>query len=578
LFIYHPDVLYGEDSAVAHTVLQAIYDGPIDLLDYNVEPVILSELPTLENGGVTLQSVTLGENEVFFNPVTLQPENLRIGDRFLPSGCNQPDCLETYSGGEVQMDEMVVEFTLREGVSWSDGQPVTASDSLYSFELDRSGELPTTKFMVDRTAEYRVMDERTVRWVGIPGYMDSDYRTNFWSPLPEHILGAYQLDELTDLDLANRLPIGWGPYAITGWGNRELTLVPNELYVSSGGVAPAFDQLIFRFIDEVSDAAIQQVLTDECDLVDETLLNPGDLDTAHDLQREGRLQVWSHPDAQLVRLDFNVAPELNSRPAFFQDVRTRKALAQCIDRAEIQSIMNGESGALPSTYINVEHPAALDDLEPLSYDPEAGKALLKQVGWVLDEDGPDSPRVAYGVPGIRTATPFSVALLAPDRAEFLEVAAVVEAGLEECGVDVQVQNIPPGLLSEPWPDGPVFGRQFDLVIWSWPEWISPLCEMFASWEIPSSGQPFGINATGYASEEYDAACQQLFVSISGMPGYREALEETQRLFAKDLPAVALYQPLRWTVSDSETCGIDIDGVATSILWNIEMLDSGDSCP
>jgi hypothetical protein len=63
-----------------------------------------------------------------------------------------------------------------------------------------------------------------------------------------------------------------------------------------------------------------------------------------------------------------------------------------------------------------------------------------------------------------------------------------------------------------------------------------------------------------------------------MSGYQEAMMETQRLFNEDLPAIPLYQPLRWVVSDTETCGLSIDGVASSTLWNIEVLDSGESCP
>jgi hypothetical protein len=63
-----------------------------------------------------------------------------------------------------------------------------------------------------------------------------------------------------------------------------------------------------------------------------------------------------------------------------------------------------------------------------------------------------------------------------------------------------------------------------------------------------------------------------------MPGYQEALLETQQIFNQDLPALPLYQPLRWVLSDSETCGLSVDSIATSALWNLEVLDSGDSCP
>ena len=578
LFIYHPDVLYGQGSPAAHAVLQALYDGPIDLIDYRAEAVILEDLPTIENGGVSLQAVTVGENEVFFNPLALQPENLRTGDRYLPSGCHSPECLETYTGGEVQMDQLVVEFTLQEGIVWSDGESLKASDSRFSFVLDRSGELPTTKFLVDRTSDYRVMDERSVRWVGIPGFMDGDYMTNFWTPLPEHLLGAIPPADLLAAEAVNRSPLGWGPYVISSWTNGDLALIPNQRYEGYENNSPPFDNLIFRFISERGDAAIQQILTDECDVVDESLLDQADLSSARSLMDEGRLALWSVSDAAVVRLDFNLATVESGRPAYFQDLRTRQAVAQCIDRAEIQSILTGEEGALPSTYFNPEHPAFSSELELVTYDPETGKALLDEIGWVLDEDNPDAPRVAFGVPGVRMATPLSLRLLSADSEAMLAVASMIKDDLEACGIEVELNSLPEQELAQPWPDGPVFGRRFDLVVWSWPEWISPLCEMFASWEIPSNTQPYGINATGYQSSAYDAACQRLFLSVPGMPGYQKALVETQQIFNQDLPALPLYQPLRWVLSDSETCGLSVDSIATSALWNLEVLDSGDSCP
>ncbi|MDF1499027.1 MAG: ABC transporter substrate-binding protein [Anaerolineales bacterium] len=579
LFIYHPDVLYGEASAEAHTVLQAIYDGPVDLRGYEVQPVLLEDLPTLENGGVTLQPVTIGENEVFFNPITLQPENLRIGDRYLPQGCQAPDCLATYTGGDVQMDQMIVEFTIREGVEWSDGQPLTASDSYFSYKLDRHGELPTTKFLVDRTADYDVMDGRRVRWVGIPGYMDSDYKTNFWSPLPEHMFDGIQPGELVDVETINRAPLGWGPYVIEAWEPGSIRLIPNDRYQSDRAGEPAFERLTFRFLDQGGDGALQQILTDECDIVDESLLGRIDLPSAQDLEAEGRVKLWSAPDSEIVRLDFNLAPLDPSHPAFFQDLRTRQAVSYCIDRSKLQSAVGYTSAGLPTTYINNEHPDHISADVPLpAFDPVAGEALLEQIGWVLDEDNPESPRVAFGVPGVRMATPFAISLLAADTDEILEAAALVEADLEACGLAVEVRGVPTGELGAPWPEGPVFGRAFDLVIWSWPEWVSPLCEMFAGWEIPGSAQPYGVNATGYRSDAYDAACKRLFLTVPGMVGYQEAVAETQQIFNQDLPALPLFQGERWVAADREVCGLAPDGLVTSMLWNLEVLDSGDSCP
>ncbi|MFA9402913.1 MAG: hypothetical protein ACERKY_07580, partial [Anaerolineales bacterium] len=73
LFIYGDAYLYGETGGEARAVLEALYDGPIDIVDYQAFPVILGELPSFETGGARLEEVTLAEYEVYLNPETLQP-------------------------------------------------------------------------------------------------------------------------------------------------------------------------------------------------------------------------------------------------------------------------------------------------------------------------------------------------------------------------------------------------------------------------------------------------------------------------------------------------------------------------
>lgn len=578
LFIYHPDVQSGESSAEARTILQAVYDGPIDLVGYQPQAVILESLPTISNGGATIRTSTIAENEVYFNPEALQPRNLHIGDPYLPQGCNAPECIRTYTGGDVEMDQLVVQFTLLDGLTWSDGQPLTAADSRFSYLLDRRGDLPTTKFLVDRTVAYDVQDERTVEWVGIPGFMDSDFQTNFWTPLPEHLMGELTGSELLESETVNRFPIGWGAYLIADWQPGEMTLQPNPNYAFNEANEPNLDRLIFRFIKEQGDGALQQIQTDECDLVDESLLAPADYRTAADLQERGDMKVWSSPDGRMIRLDFILDTVGRGRLDYFSDSDMRKTVARCIDRSAIQSVFGVEGDPLPATYHAGGSRFSSPELDSIQFEPEEAQARLDEIGWVLDNDHPESPRVAFGVPGVSTGTPFAVSLVTAQTDEFIMIAELIADDLEACGLSVEVTAVPADELGAPWPDGIAFGRGHDLVLWAWPEWITPLCEMFASWEIPTSAQPYGVNASGYRSVEYDAACKQLLLSIPGMQVFEEASLTTQRLFNSDLPAVPLFRPRRWAASEIELCGLSPDSLATSLLWNVEMLDSGDACP
>ncbi|NJN43768.1 MAG: hypothetical protein HC806_02850 [Anaerolineae bacterium] len=181
--------IYGNDSGKSkNNILNAIYDGPIDTLSYSHVHIILEDLPSFQNGDVRSESVTVNPGDPIVNSsgmvTTLSP-----GVQFYPAGCNDQDCMATYLEGQtrITMNQMEVTFTLLPGLLWSDGTPLRASDSVYSFELASASELPTEKQVIDRTSSYRAVDGQTVRWTGLPGYKDANFASNFWTPLPEHL-------------------------------------------------------------------------------------------------------------------------------------------------------------------------------------------------------------------------------------------------------------------------------------------------------------------------------------------------------------------------------------------------------
>lgn len=574
LYIYNEAYLYGDTGDEANSVLQALYDGPFELLQEEIRPVILEEIPTL-GAGVLFEPVEVGEFEVYLNPVTLQAENLRLGDPYLPGGCRSPECIETYQGGTVAMERMIVEFRLREGVTWSDGQPLTAADSVFSYTLDRAADTPTTKYLVDRTTSYEALDERSVRWTGIPGFTDLEYQTIFWNPIPGHRYEGLTAADLQQLEEANRAPLGWGPYVIENWvaGDRiELTRNPN--YFRAGEGLPYFDQLIFRFLGSDPRSALQQLLTMECDVLDESLLPREIWPTLLEYQTDGQLQLFATPAAEILRLDFNTVPLGRAGEAFFQTAEARQAVAACIDRERLVEIYAGSLGLVPESFHAGWVPED-QDLTPYGFDPERGQELVRFLGWVEDEEDPGAPRVGWGVPGVYNGTRFEVALAYPESEPYPNLAGEIQTMLSDCGIGVTLEPYSPEDLTVNYPDGPIFGRGFDMVIWSWPDWRWPLCEMFATREIPSSSYPYGANASGFSNPAYDLACDRLL--LGDFERLDEDLIQIQTIFHEQLPALPLVQSSRLLVARLDVCGAEVDPIAPSLLWNLEDFASGEGC-
>jgi len=340
LYRYSDAYLYGSTSRAAETVLQALYDGPLNVRSYQYEPVILEKLPSVADGDARVEQVAVAEGDLYFNPVTLQPANLEPGDPYLPTGCNSPDCIRTFSGGEVTMDQIVAEFRIRSDVNWSDGEPVTAADSVFSFAVDQNVDTPTLKTQADRTASYEAISENSIRWTGIPAYIDSEYFSNFWSPLPQHQLGEMSPEDLLTAEETVRSPLGWGPYIMQEWrpGN-DVRMTRNPSYFRSSEGLPEFETLLFRFLDGSPPATIDQLLTSECDILDESaiadaldiqVLDSEALKQLQLLASSGKISLASTAGAEMERLDFGLSPT-----SLLADPQLRTALASCIDRIEV---------------------------------------------------------------------------------------------------------------------------------------------------------------------------------------------------------------------------------------------------
>lgn len=580
LFLYSEEYLYGDSHSEAAAVLEAIYDGPWDVVDYQIEPVILERIPDLAaSEGARVESVAVREGDVFLNPESLNPEVLQPGKPYLPSGCHSLACMEQYQSGDVEMDRVVATFQLREGLEWSDGELLTASDSVFSFKLEENSAFKTTKYMIDRTFSYVAPDERTVVWTGIPGFLDSDYALNFWTPLPEHVLGEIALEDMTTAEQTARTPLGWGPYRIVEWQQgRSILLEKNPRYFKAAEELPHFDRLLFRFIGDDVTAAAQQVVTQECDLVHDSVPLQRDVPALVELEGQGLLSLASSPSAELTRFDFNVNPPSGEDIVpVFADARLRQALAQCVDRGKIRKLLYADLGVSPDTFLSTVHPRYAQDVDPILFDPASARQSLEALGWVDEQGANGSVRVARGVSGVPAGTRLSFTFLTTDGTLEEVVATQIQSDFEACGAEMRIEVVEPEVLNYPWPDGPVFGRGFETVASVWPDWISPVCEAFASWEIPGDENPFGSNAGGFNDPAYNEACRRILHGPPGSEAYFESMHAIQRIFHEELPSLPLYVRPRILIYRVDACGVQVDATAFSTLWNLENVDHGENC-
>jgi peptide/nickel transport system substrate-binding protein len=575
--------LYSAVSAPEQSVLAAIYDGPIDIKNFSANPVILETMPSLENGTALLQSVTVKAGDLVVD-ANGNVTNLEDGVLYHPSGCSESNCAQTYAGTDpIQMDQLVVDFKLIHGLQWSDGMPLTAADSVYSYEVARSLYPSALPEQVSRTSSYIALDDLTVEWVGLPGFMDGLYQTKFFSPLPQHSWSGIPVNELASNEASSRKPLGWGAYVIDEWvAGDHISLQANPLYFHAVEGLPHFDNLVYRFVAD-NNEALSAVLAGECDLVEQTAGLETQLDSLLQLEKEAKLSLVYQPAFAWDLIEFDVAPYSADYPAFFASKEVRQAVAMCIDREALVDQLSSGHMQVADLYVPSEHPLYNPDARHYTFDPQAAFTLLSNAGWVDADNDPATPRIAQGVQGIADDTPFNVTYLTSDDPEHQAAAKLIQSNLLQCGIQINIDAISAQELLASGPEGLVFGRQFDLAQYAWMTSIEPPCSLFLSTEIPGPYPEHpkgwgGVNASGYSNTQYDQTCLDALYSLPDMPQHAQKHADAQAIFSEDLPALPLYWHFRVSVTRPDFCGIDQQTIASSVFFDLELFNYGQGCP
>ena len=391
---------------------------------------------------------------------------------------------------------------------------------------------------------------------------------------------------------------------IDEWVRGEsLTLHKNPNYFRAAEGLPKFDTLIYRFVGLNANASIAALLSGECDILD---MSTGLVDQSElllDLQAEGQIKatfttgtVWEQMSFGIQPREYDDGYQLGvDRPDFFSDVRTRRAFAMCIDRQGIvDEVLLGQSIVIDS-FGPPQHPLYNPEVRHYDFDVQAGSALLEEVGWV-DEDGdPGTPRVAQGVPNVPDGTLLEVSYETTSAPIRQQIGPMIKDSLAQCGIQINIQYKAPDDFFADGPEGPIFGRRFDLGQFAWLTGVGSPCDLYQSDAVPGpAGDPWvsvqdGVertfidfgwaspNVTGFANEAYDTVCTTAWYSVPGQPEYEASHYEAQSIFAEQLPVVPLFLRTKLAATRPDLCGLIMDPTNPSEMWNIEEFDYGEGC-
>ncbi len=529
-------------SQAGNDLLALFYEEPLERVGYRWEARLVERVPALETGDVITQPVPVPDGALYVDIKGTVLTNESEDTFILP--------------------QLVVTFTLQKDLYWSDGEPLTADDVLLGYYLAQTPQVQGRwRHLIERTARFVAVNAYTLRWEGLPGYLDADYPGFLFPPQPAHRWKDKNLSQV----LEDRTPPGTGPFRVVAWeAGREVRLEPNPYY---HGAPAALKKITFRFPKLASGRWGELLTAGQCDvLLPDPVMNT-DWQSWNGLLSQGQAMIWADVAPVVLRLDFNLQP-VDGAVSPLTDARVRHGLARCIDRTALSEVASGQAFVPAGSFIPPGYPSFDPALmAQTAYNPEMGRSLLDEAGW-RDENG-DGIREAHEVTGFKNGTPLSLTLhLAP---QYFVMAAYIAANLETCGVGVHPQLVEAQLLYATDAVSPLFGRTYQMALFGWRAELPQLCGGWLSDRIPDAdNQWIGENFSGYVSPAYDAACRHALTAID-IAEQEAALQKASTLLEADLPTLFLAWRPFWFVARPYVRGLRPDGSAAGTLWNAEEL-------
>jgi peptide/nickel transport system substrate-binding protein len=268
---------------------------------------------------------------------------------------------------------------------WHDGQPITAADFAFAFEVYVDPALAIA------TREPETLMERVdapdpgtlvVRWkqpylgANILGYREL-------SPLPRHLLeGKYRTDHANFMNGEEWTSayVGTGPYRIERWMEGSQLLARAHRGWALG--PPKIDLLEIRIIPSAS-TQLANLLAGDLDFIDSPAIGAPEAATARDqwvARGEGYLKTW---EARLVYLEFQYREVPNWQRAV-TDLRVRQALSHAIDREGLTAAGTDGLGIIADAYVIRSDPVFPEVDKAVTkpaYNPSRAAELLLDAGW-----------------------------------------------------------------------------------------------------------------------------------------------------------------------------------------------------
>lgn len=467
----------------------------------------------------------------------------------------------TVENGGVSEDGLTVTYRLRDGVTWSDGDAFDAQDLEFTVDVIKDEANATVVGPeYGPVEEVVVVDPLTVEVrMSEPNRL---YLDLFQDVLPSHRFDSTTIDPADEL---LELPLGTGPFAFTDWRRGDgLELEANEDYWRDPEL-PHLDGISVRVVPDTV-AATSAFTNGEYDTV--FFFVSADLPNLLREQEGGapiEVALQETPSwVEWLWLNHSAQGEPGTPHPVLSDPAVREAIDLAIDREGIiETVLEGQ-GTLVGSYLYAGWAAS--EIPHTQRDTDAAVAALEAAGWELGDDGVRTRN------GTRASLTFMT--IAGDASREL-YQQIIQQNLADIGIEVVIQNRPAEEIFAGYDDDGALARgAFDLMMSRDGYYIDPKAwtDVFTTGSIPSADNRGGFSYSFWSDEQFDTMAAEAGAEIDGaaaQPMYAELAE----YFAAERVALPLYSSTWGWAWSSDLEGVDAtsywDGIWPSVAeWRL----------
>ncbi len=316
---------------------------------------------------------------------------------------------------DVSDDNLTYTFHIRDGIKFSDGNPVTAEDCVYSVQRAKDAEGPWLG-MLDMVDTIEDGGDGTVV------IKLKEASPSFLSALAMFDCGILEksyCEEVGDDGLAEK-PIGTGPFMLQEWtkGDR-MVFVKNPYYWEEG--KPLVDEVDFDVVTD-DNTAIMQLESGQVDAVSAVpYARLAELEAADGIT----VTKFDSTDVRFILI--------NCQGQYTSDKKVRQALALATDKAAINTAVFAGEAQLAETFLAPAIPYSYQDLPASTVDTDKAKELLADAGY------PNGFSITVQVGSGDTAV--------------LQIATLLQQQWAAIGVTLDIQQIDLATARQNWKDG-----------------------------------------------------------------------------------------------------------------------------